>query len=219
MLQIVHRIRSLNSLTMSMFVDQAQYVTFKGHKLGTNGFWKDCLNQKWLVLKFHELWRVDNWVCNAFWLFVMAGSRFTSGVWLCALLLESTHVTFTSSFIWFEKLSKINPCVVYMFKCTFYKLLPHKDTCWCKYLCLCLFIHRIQIGKAASVKTAATLVRELSYQNKVLKTWFLTCMKVICWLIDAWMSLAYKWDAFGSHCLVISRDRVDRGRLGHTWRW
>jgi hypothetical protein len=30
MLRIVHRIKSLNSLTMSMFVDQAQYVTFKG---------------------------------------------------------------------------------------------------------------------------------------------------------------------------------------------
>ncbi len=30
-----------------------------------------------------------------------------------------------------------------------------------------MFVCRIQIGKAASVKTAATLVRELSYQNKV----------------------------------------------------
>jgi len=46
MLQIVHRIKSLNSLTMSMFVDQAQYVTFKGQAWNKWVSTKIFLNKK-----------------------------------------------------------------------------------------------------------------------------------------------------------------------------
>jgi len=64
----------------------------------------------------------------------------------------------------------MSPCVcLYVLSAHSTKLLLHKghthvdvNTC-VFYVLFC----RIQIGKAASVKTAATLVRELSYQNKV----------------------------------------------------
>lgn len=128
MLRIVHRIKSLNSLTMSMCVDQAQYVTFKGQTWNKWFLQRFSWTKKWLVFK-------NSWTLEVRWLsmwcilvMVMAGSRFTSGVWLCALLLESTHVTFTSSFIFSLKslANMSNPCVYV--KCTFYKL--HKHTCW-----------------------------------------------------------------------------------------
>jgi hypothetical protein len=100
---------------------------------------------------------------------VMAGSRFTSGVWLCALLLESTHVTFNLfiHLIWKAE-ANISMCRLYVLSAHSTKLL-HKGHTHVDVIILVFYVLfcRIQIGKAASVKTAATLVRELSYQNKV----------------------------------------------------